>query len=304
MKRTAECVGSARTATENMESHVCLVVVLIALPLVACNEYQLCGTAPRRAKEYTDGATSSSEVSPVRWPWNAAIHTIAKFRPEQYCAGALISNQHVLTAAHCIDKRTSDGIRVHLGSWRRSTLDKGELATSVKEMCIHQNFSGSTNDIAIITLAQPVNFTTAIRPVCLPYRKETLPTDSEAYTAGWTARPRKANRRTRRSLKELKLTLLSKNTCLKYFDIALSDDVLCAPHDGGSLCEGDSGAPIMQNIGGNWFLQGVLSGGPPTCGDSTLPMVFTRVASFMDNFINPYFKAKSREAKKKFCTLK
>ncbi|KAH8039573.1 hypothetical protein HPB51_007557 [Rhipicephalus microplus] len=121
-------------------------------------EYRLCGTAPTREDHYADGATSSSKVSPVHWPWNAAIHTIAKFRPEQYCAGALISDQHVLTAAHCIDKRTSDGIRVHLGSWRRSTLDKGEVAMSVKEMCIHQNYSGSANDIAIITLAQPVNF--------------------------------------------------------------------------------------------------------------------------------------------------
>lgn len=304
MKRPIERVGSARTITENMEVSVCLVAVMITLPLVAGNEYRLCGTAPTREDHYADGATSSSEVSPVHWPWNAAIHTIAKFRPEQYCAGALISDQHVLTAAHCIDKRTSDGIRVHLGSWRRSTLDKGEVAMSVKEMCIHQNYSGSANDIAIITLAQPVNFTTAISPVCLPYRKETFPTDSEAYTAGWTARPRKGYRRMRRSLKELKLTLLSKNSCLKHFDIVLADDVLCAPHDGGSLCEGDSGAPIMQNIGGHWFLQGVLSGGPPTCGDSTLPMVFTRVASFMENFINPYFKAKSRDAKKKFCTLK
>ncbi|XP_037564466.1 chymotrypsinogen B-like [Dermacentor silvarum] len=287
-----------------MEVNVCIAVVVLAVSLLTCDGYQLCGTAPTKVKQNADGTAPTSQVSPVHWPWNAAIHTIAKFRPEQYCGGALITDQHVLTAAHCIDKRTSDGIRIHLGSWRRSTLDKDELAMPVKEMCIHHNFSGSTNDIAVITLAQPVNFTSAIRPVCLPYRKETFPTDSEAYTAGWTARPRKEHRRTRRSLQELKLTLLNKNKCLKYFDIALSEDVLCALHDGGSLCEGDSGAPIMQNIGGHWFLQGILSGGPPTCGDSTLPMVFTRVASFMDNFIHPYLSAKTRDAKTKFCILK
>ncbi|KAK8757882.1 hypothetical protein V5799_004485 [Amblyomma americanum] len=270
----------------------------LATLALTCNAYQLCGTAPMRQ------GTAFSEVTPSHWPWNAAIHTIAKFRPEQYCSGALINDRHVVTAAHCVDKRRSDGLRVHLGSWRRNVLDEGEVALPVKELCIHQNYSGSANDIAIIKLAEPVEFTSRIRPICLPRRNEHLPKDSEAYTTGWSARKGKPTRRTRRTLQELKLTLMNKMKCVNSFDVILSEDVLCAPHDYGSLCEGDSGAPVMQNVGGQWFLQGVLSGGPATCGDPTLPMVFTRIASFVDNFITAYLKARTESQKVAICTLK
>lgn len=298
MKSAGDCAR-----TEKMETSMSLVLALIATVAVTCNAYELCGTAPMRQRQFADGS-KSTEVMPAHWPWNAGIHTIAKFRPEQYCSGALITDQHVVTAAHCVDKRTSDGIRVHLGSWRRSALDEGEIALSVEEMCIHQNYSGTENDIAVLKLAQPINFKTGIRPVCLPARNEHLPKDSEAYTTGWTVRKGKPNRRSRRTLQELKLTLLNKNKCAKSFDVSLSEDILCASHDYGSLCEGDSGAPVMQNIAGRWFLQGVLSGGPPKCGDPTLPMVFTRVASFVDNFINAYLGARTESQKAKVCTLK
>ncbi|KAH6933944.1 hypothetical protein HPB50_019136 [Hyalomma asiaticum] len=239
----------------------------------------------------------------MRWSWNAAIHAIAKFRPEQYCGGALISDHHVLTAAHCIEKRTSDGIRVHLGSRRRSTLDKGELAMSVKEMCIHQNYSGSVSEHLhrLLTKTEKISFSNARFRISVVYVKLAKKTQKHKFSR--TLFHVVPQFDTQEFIGKAH-GLLSKNKCLKYFDITLSDEVLCAPHDGGSLCEGDSGAPVMQNIGGHWFLQGVLSGGPPKCGDSTLPMVFTRVASFMDNFINPYLKAKTRETKKKFCTLK
>lgn len=35
------------------------------------------------------------------WPWIAAL---LRDKTDQYCGGVLITDQHVLTASHCVDK--------------------------------------------------------------------------------------------------------------------------------------------------------------------------------------------------------
>lgn len=128
-------------------------------------------------------------------------------------------------------------MRVHLGSWQRNLLDKGEVAVSVKELCVHQNYTGYENDIAVLTLAHPINFTDTIRPACLPESEEHFPTETEAFTTGWTVRQAKEKHRRRRMLQELKVILMHEQHCANYFDISLPENVLCASHIYGSLCE-------------------------------------------------------------------
>nr|XP_050028775.1 chymotrypsin-like elastase family member 2A [Dermacentor andersoni] len=284
-----------------MEAGLNFIMAVVTTVAYTSND-PMCGTASVTTRHYA-GVSTSKEVTPVRWPWNVAIHTSSRFRPEQFCGGALITDQHILTAAHCVDEATIDAVRVHLGSWRRNLLDKGEIAMPVKELCVHQNYTGYDNDIAIIKLAKPVNFTSTIRPACLPEKKEHSPTETEAYATGWTVRKVKEKHRTRRMLQELKMILMNEHHCSKYFDISLPENVLCASHIYGSLCEGDSGAPVLQNIDGHWYVQGVLSGGPLKCGDVTLPMVFTRVSSYVDSFIYPYLRARTFNRKVQVCTL-
>jgi secreted trypsin-like serine protease len=60
-----------------------------------------CGFAPLRLPVLTRviGGRESDEGD---WPWMAAL--ILKDESEQYCAGSLINDQFVLTAAHCLSK--------------------------------------------------------------------------------------------------------------------------------------------------------------------------------------------------------
>ena len=57
---------------------------------------------------------------------------------------------------------------------------------------------------------------------------------------------------------------------------------LCAQGEGGTdSCSGDSGGPLLAVAGGRWYLAGVVSFGTQRC-DSSLPGVYTRVASYWD----------------------
>ena len=59
-----------------------------------------CGFAPRRLAVLTRvvGGRESDEGD---WPWMAAL---IENESEQYCAGSLINEQFVLTAAHCLSE--------------------------------------------------------------------------------------------------------------------------------------------------------------------------------------------------------
>ncbi|KAJ8929620.1 hypothetical protein NQ314_017662 [Rhamnusium bicolor] len=70
------------------------------------------------------------------WPWIAALFNGGR----QFCGGSLIDSVHILSAAHCV-------AQLALRGGRRSIL---------------------YNDIAILTLDSPVEFSQQIRPVCLP----------------------------------------------------------------------------------------------------------------------------------------
>ncbi|KAM5263286.1 complement C2 [Ctenodactylus gundi] len=122
------------------------------------------------------GNMSANASDQERTPWQVTI----KPKSLETCRGALISDQWVLTAAHCFHQAEDRSLwRVNVGDpnsrWGKEFLiEKAVIApefnVSAKKDQGIQEFYGY--DIALLKLAQKVKMSTHARPICLPCTME------------------------------------------------------------------------------------------------------------------------------------
>ncbi|KAL1484096.1 hypothetical protein MTO96_032769, partial [Rhipicephalus appendiculatus] len=249
-----------------------------------------------------DRIFGGSEAVPGSWPWHVGIFTKEVFS-KHICSGALISDRHVVTAAHCLMRKTSKMLLVNLGAHEQNNVEAGARTLEVAEVCFHKGYKAPhVNDIAILTLKETVNFTKSIGPVCLPDSKHELPENTDTYVTGW-GQYKADSVELSPKLKQLRTRTISHKTCIDDYDSGMPDSVLCTSHDFGSSCKGDSGGPLVWNSGSAWFLEGVVSGGPVKCANPDDPLLFTKVPRQVDTFILPYIEAKNDTAKSKVCKI-
>ena len=64
------------------------------------------------AKRFTTRIVGGRPADPDEWPWLAALIRKGSSGSGQYCGATLISNTHVLTAAHCTQGSNAKSIEV------------------------------------------------------------------------------------------------------------------------------------------------------------------------------------------------
>jgi len=109
----------------------------------------------------------TDEVDLISHPWHVSLVLNGEKSP--FCAGTLITDVHVLTAAHCVADRGPWGFVAIIGDhdW---IFDSTDALYNVKLIQIHYDYQPHSmdHDIAILTLNEKVQFGNNQQPACLP----------------------------------------------------------------------------------------------------------------------------------------
>jgi len=233
-----------------------------APPSGNCN----CGQVNRASRIVGGVETEVNE-----YPWQVGLVSQSGTRP--WCGGSLISNKHVLTAAHCTAGSTASSIRVLLSE--HNIADSDYTIVTISAITDHPSYSFPFYDYSILTLTNAVTFSDTLSPVCLPADVSQLYTGVLATVTGWGTTASGGSQPS--VLNEVDVTVLSNDVCRNSYS-EINDVHICAADDGKDSCQGDSGGPLIAPENSRYALIGVVSYGYG-CAYPGYPGVYARVTT-------------------------
>ena len=199
-----------------------------------------------------------------------------------FCGSTLVTATFLVSAAHCFWTPSGQAQPGHF------TVELGE-GEDVQRRLIQTIFMRSDferinydNDIALIKLRSPVEFSSVVRPVCLPQVVEDL-AGEQGMVAGWGKLQQGGV--LPGELMELSMPVMGQAKCRHYTQHpphTITDNMFCAGWVDGraDACQGDSGGPFTFARDGTTALVGVVSWGIG-CAKTGYPGVYARLPIFL-----------------------
>ncbi|CAI5671645.1 unnamed protein product [Oreochromis niloticus] len=181
-------------------------------------------------------------------PWQVIIDP----RGEFWCEGSLITNQWVLTAASCISHDELSNKVVHLGQHIQSAFSQNVVIRTVEEVICHPEYNSTTynNDICLLKLSAPVNFTDYIQPICLASKNSTFHSGISSWVTGC-------------GFDKVTIPIVGRNECQCHYEHVkvITENMICAGLRAGrqDSCWWKRGAPLMIKKGSIWVQSGVMT---------------------------------------------
>lgn len=230
------------------------------------------------------------------YPWQISYQWRTSLSGDLHmCGGTIISQDWILTAAHCITDIKYFTYVVVAGEHNLMAKEGSEQIREIAEFLVHPGYSDddSINDIALLRLKKPLQFNEEVQPACLPNAslKERLYSDgAKTILSGWGELDPKG---IFDSQKEGRSPDILQATSFPIVDTAICNGrgkyhgmirkgMFCAGFMAGGVdaCQGDSGGPLVEEVDGRIVVVGVVSWGAG-CAQRNKPGVYTNVLEFM-----------------------
>lgn len=235
-------------------------------------------TGPASAGERIVGGFESANAA---WPMQVSLQLTST--KQHNCGGTLISDQWVLTAAHCVfsgGNLVSPGTYIAVAGTNRVGDGTGN-SSAVTQIIPHPGYDPAAfdNDVALIRLATPL---AAMKATLVSTETEATlgAAGTSATVIGWggifSGGPGS------NLLKQVSVPLVSNAECSAHYTGRLTDNMICAgfPQGGSDSCQGDSGGPLfVGNRQGGSAQIGVVSFGDG-CALPNVPGVYARIANY------------------------
>ncbi|XP_039355040.1 mast cell protease 1A-like isoform X1 [Mauremys reevesii] len=217
------------------------------------------------------------EAKPHSRPYMAYLN-IRREDKSVRCGGFLVSENFVLTAAHC----NGEDITVLLGAHNVSRDEETQQRVSVQRKIPHPRYNSRSreNDLMLLQLVEPANLTDAVDTIPLPQAGQAVEPGYTCSVAGWgrTSLKTKTN-----VLHEVELEVMSNKTCQnrRHYRPMM---MMCVgdPNQDKASFLGDSGGPLVCDE----VAHGIVSFGKK---NGSPPRVFTRVSTYI-----PWIETKMR----------
>ncbi|XP_041648023.1 duodenase-1-like [Cheilinus undulatus] len=207
------------------------------------------------------------------------------------CGGFLISEDFVLTAAHC-------GKPTHVVLGTHNLRDYNKKMNYTVEVCKHPDYKGavSGNDIMLLKLSRKAKLgnKSNIKTIDLPSPKMKLKENKKCRVAGWGWTKTGANK-IENDLQDMEVAVIDLKKCKKQWrelrrSVELPDNVICAGgyNTKNGICKYDSGGPLVCD---NQAVGVVSFNCQGNCKYPNISNIYTDVSKFIP-WINGILKRK------------